>query len=268
VIRVRARRGRTFTDSDAVSGVPVVLVNEDFVEKFWPNESAVGKRIRLVKDRAAQPWLTVIGVLPNIRQNPRRPLENDPLIYLPYQQEPQREMFLVAQTQVPAQTLATPLRREVQKIDSNLALYDIGTVDSHLAKTRLETSILGGMFSVFAGLALVLAAIGLYAVISHGVSQRTQEIGIRMALGGTQRDILRLVYMQGLRPLVIGMMLGLPAALGVTHILRTTLIGVSPGDPLTLLAVVLVLTAAGVAGCAVPARRAVRVDAIVALRYE
>ena len=167
VMRVKALRGRAFKDSDGITGVPVVLVNDNFARKFWPKENAVGKRIRLVKARA-QPWLTVIGVLPNIRQNGRRPLDSDPLIYLPYRQEPQAEMFIVASTQVPAQTLAAAFRREVQKIDTNLALYDIGTLEGHLAKVRLETSVVGGMFSVFGCLALVLAAIGLYAVISHG----------------------------------------------------------------------------------------------------
>jgi putative ABC transport system permease protein len=105
-------------------------------------------------------------------------------------------------------------------------------------------------------------------VIAHSSSQRTQEIGLRMAIGGTNRDILRLVYAQGMRPLALGMALGLPAALGVTHVLRMALIGVSPADPATFLAVVLVLLASGVLGCAVPARRAIRVDPIVALRYE
>jgi putative ABC transport system permease protein len=124
------------------------------------------------------------------------------------------------------------------------------------------------MFSVFAVVALVLASVGLYAVIAHSVSQRTQEIGVRMAIGGARRDILRLVYAQGMRPLALGMAIGLPAAFGLTHVLRTVLVGVSPGDPVTFAIVVLMLTAAGVLGCAIPAHRAIRVDPIVALRYE
>jgi ABC-type antimicrobial peptide transport system permease subunit len=144
----------------------------------------------------------------------------------------------------------------------------VRTLENRLAESRLEVKVLGGMFVIFAVIALVLAALGLYAVVAHSISQRTQEIGVRMAIGGTRRDILRLVYMQAMRPLVLGMLVGLPVAFGVTDVLRAVLIGVSPGDPVTFLTAVLVLVVAGVAGCAIPARRAVRVDPIVALRYE
>jgi putative ABC transport system permease protein len=156
----------------------------------------------------------------------------------------------------------------VQSIDKNLPIYDVCTLENYLAEKRLSVDVLRGMFSVFAVIALVLASIGVYAVTAHFTSQRTQEIGVRMAVGGTRRDILRLVYAQGMRPIVVGMVIGLPAAFGIAHILRTVLIGVSPGDPATFLGVVLVLVFAGVLGCAIPARRAIRVDPIVALRYE
>ena len=267
-MRVKPRIGRVFSDSDGVNGVPVVLVNEAFAEKFWPRESALGKHIRLVKDRAAQPGLTVIGVLPDILQDFRGPLQHDPLIYLPYSEEPQREMFVVAKTRVPPATLTKAFRRTVQSIDSNLPVYDVRTLEDRLAQSRLAVNVIGGMFFVFAAIALVLAVVGLYAVMAHSINQRTQEIGVRMAMGGTRRDILRLVYGQAMRPLVFGIAMGLPAAFAVTHVLRMILVGVSPSDPLTFLAAVLVLVAAGIAGCALPARRAVRVDTIVALRYE
>jgi putative ABC transport system permease protein len=137
-----------------------------------------------------------------------------------------------------------------------------------LAQKRLSANLMGGVFSVFAAIALLLATVGLYAVIAHSIGQRTQEIGVRLAIGGTRGDILRLVYAQGMRPLLLGMAVGLPAAFGIAHLLRMVLIGVSPGDPVTFLAVVLVLAIAGALGCAIPARRAMRVDPIVALRYE
>ncbi len=267
VMQVKPRLGRTFTESDGIAGVPVVMVNETFARKFWPGENALGKHVRLVKD-GSQPWLTVIGIAPDILQNFRNPLKHDPLIYLPYAQEPQREMFIVSKTRVLPNAVARPLRRAVHDIDPNLAVYDVRTLENRLETDRLSATLLGGMFSVFAAVALVLAAVGLYAVISHSISQRIQEIGVRMAIGGTRRDILRLVYSQGMRPLALGMALGLPAAIAVSHVLRMALIGVSPGDPITLFAAVLVLLLAGVAGCAIPARRAVRVDPIVALRYE
>ena len=265
VMQVKPRQGRTFTESDGVAGPPLVMVNESFARKFWPGESALGKHLRSVKD-PPQPWLTVIGVTPDILQNFRRPLEHDPLIYLPYAQEPQREVFIVLKTRVPPN--AATLRRAVQNIDPNLAVYDVRTLENRLEQDRLSVTLFGGMFSVFAAVALVLAATGLYAVISHAIGQRKQEIGVRMAIGGTPRDILRLVYSQGMRPLALGPLIGLPAAFGVAHILQMVLVGVSPGDPVTLLAAVLVLLLAGIAGCAIPARRAMHVDPIVALRYE
>jgi putative ABC transport system permease protein len=268
VMRVRPRLGRTFVESDGIAGAPVVLVNESFAGKYWPNEDALGKHLRLVKNQASQPWLTVVGVVPDILQNARRPLDHDPLIYLPYAAEPMREMYIVARTRVAPSALAESFRRAVQSMDENLPVYDVRTLESRLAESRLPVDVLGGMFTIFAAIALLLAAVGLYAVVAHSISQRTQEIGVRMAIGGTRRDILQLVYAQGMRPLLVGMAFGLPAAFGISHVLRTQLVGVSSADPVTFAAVSLVLVLAGVLGCAIPARRAMRVDPIVALRYE
>jgi putative ABC transport system permease protein len=267
VMRVQPRRGRAFTDSDGV-GVPSVIVNESFAARFWPQENALGKNLRLVKERSAQRWLTVICVVPDILQNFRQPLQHDPLIYLPYGEELPREMSIVSRTHVAPDTLAEAFRRAVQSLDENMPVYDVRTLESHLAQNRLSVSLLSAMFSIFAAIALVLASVGLYAVIAHSVSRRTQEIGVRMAMGGTRGDILRLVFAQGMRPLAGGVAIGLPVAFGVTHVLRTALVGVSPSDPITFLVVVLVLALAGVLGCAIPARRALRVDPVVALRHE
>jgi putative ABC transport system permease protein len=268
VMRVKATRGRIFRESDGVVGLPVALVNESFAAKYWADENPLGKRLRLMKDHVAQPWLTVVGLLPDILQDGRRPLDHEPLIYLPYAEEPQQEIFIVAKTHVTPNTLVEAFRRAVKNIDPNLPVYDVRTLESRLEQNRLSVRVFGGMLSVFAAIALVLASIGLYAVITHSISQRTQEIGVRMAVGGTRGDILRLVYAQGMRPLVFGMALGLPAAFGVTHLLRMALIGVSPGDPLTFLTAMLVLIITGILGCAIPARRAIQIDPIVALRYE
>ena len=268
VMQVSPRRGRLLTESDRASGIPVVAVNETFAEKFWPGEDALGKRLRLADGGPEQPWLTVIGVVPDILQNFRHPLDHDPLVYLAYNQLPRREMFLVSKTRVPPGTLADDFRRAVQGIDANLAVYDVRTLENRLAQTRLTSRLVGSMFAVFAAVALLLAATGLYAVMAHAIRQRTQEIGVRMALGGSRRDILRLVYAEGLRPVAMGMMLGLPMALAVTRVLRSTLMGVSAGDPVTFTLAVLALAAAAVLGCCFPARRALRVDPVVALRYE
>jgi predicted permease len=265
VVRATPKRGRIFNER---TGTLEIVVNESFAAQYWPGVEALGKQLRLVKDHAAQPWLTVVGVIPDILQNFRSPLQHDPLIYLPYAQESSRETFIVSRTSIPSSSLAEEFRRVVQGVDQNLAVYEVQTLETRISQNRLSVSLLGGTFAVFAAIALVLAALGLYAVMAHSISQRTQEIGVRMALGGSRRDILRLVYLQGMRPMLLGMGFGLPAAYGVTHVLRMVLIGVSPGDPITLVSAVLVLAAAGILGCAVPARRASTVDPIVALRYE
>lgn len=268
VMHVKPHRGRTFTAGDGTAGSSVVIVNESFARKFWPGEQAVGKRLRLVKNRIAQPWLAVVGVVPDILQNFQHPLEHDPLIYLPYSEEPQREVFIVSRTHVAPGTLAAAFRRTIQRIDGDLPVSDVRTLEDRLARNRLSAALLGGMFTVFAVIALLLAVVGLYAVIAHSVTRRTREIGIRMAVGGTRRDIVRLVYAQGMLPMLWGIAFGLPAAFGLTHALRMVLIGVSPGDPVVFLFAVLLLVTAGVIGCAIPARRAIRVDPNVALRYE
>jgi ABC-type antimicrobial peptide transport system permease subunit len=216
----------------------------------------------------AQKWVTVVGVAPDILQDFRHPLERVALIYLPHADVPLRVAYLMARTATPPTALAQAFRTEVQRMDEGLPVYEVRSLDSKIAENRLATSLFSAICTVFAAVALVLASIGLYSVAAHSVSQRMQEFGIRLAMGGTGSDILRLVYRQSLRPLAIGLGIGLPLAFGVTRLLRAVLAGVSPGDPLTFLAAAAVLVSAGVAGCAIPARRAVRVDPIVVLRCE
>ena len=174
----------------------------------------------------------------------------------------------MARTRVPPTALVKAFRQAVQSLDENLPVYDVHSLDDRIAQKRLDRGIFVALFTIFAGIALLLASVGLYAVVAHSVSQRTREIGLRMAVGGTARDIVRLVFAQGLRQVVIGLIIGLIAAFGVTRVLRAVLVGVSPSDPVTFLAVAVVLMLAGVLGCAIPARRAIRVDPVVALRCD
>jgi putative ABC transport system permease protein len=277
VMRVRPLFGRTFTEADGVSGYPVVIVNKSFGDTFWPNQDVLGKRLRIVtqpvgaKNGTApspQAWLTVVGEIPDIIQNDLGKGQRDPVIYLPYRQQPMRGMTVVARTRVPPGTLGDAFRREVKFLDADLPVFNLRTLDDFLAQRNWPWRVFGSMFAIFAAIALLLASVGLYAVIAHSVSQRTQEIGIRMALGATGARVLRLIFMQGMRQLIIGLVLGLLAAFGITRVLTTLLIGVSPTDPATFITVALVLCAAGVAGCMIPARRAIRVDPVIALRHE
>ncbi len=268
VMQVRARRGRVFTESDGIGGAPAVIVNETFAAKAWPGEDPIGKRLRLMRGATPQALLTVVGLVPDIKQNPNQPLESTPLIYLPYAMDPPRGMYLVARTTVPPLSLAEGFRREVQSLDRDLAVYDAATLEHRVNVNRLNAGALALLLTIFAGIALVMACVGLYAVVASSVSQRTREIGVRMAVGGTTRDIVRLVFAQGFRRLAIGLAIGLPLGAALTFVLRAALVGVAPGDPLSLAGAALALILAGLLGCAIPARRAVRVDPIIALRCD
>ena len=249
--------GRVFTDSET----DALVINGIFAAKYFPGQDPLGKRVQL-----AGVWRTITGVVPDIQQNIYP--ERIPLLYIPYAADHRREMFVVIRTAVPPATLAEAARREAQTIDSNLPLYDIITLEGRISSTRMNVGGLGVIFTIFAAIALVLGSVGLYAVSAHSVSQRTREIGVRMAMGGSSKNIFALVVAQGMWQIGIGLALGLPAAIGVMRVLRGALVGVSQFDPVTFVGVIATLGIAGMLGCAIPARRAVRVDPVVALRCE
>jgi predicted permease len=259
--------GREFRDTDGVSGVPVVIVNQRFAASFWPGEDPLGKRLRFFDGNTPQAWLTVVGVVSNIVQNDATRQEFDPLVYLPYRQEPAATMWVFARTRVSPGSLGTAFRREVQALDSDLPIYGPFALAQRL-EVFWNSRFYGALFLIFAAIALLLASIGLYTVIAHAVSQRTQEIGIRMAIGATARDIRKLVLMQGMVPLGIGLTIGLAASLAVNRVLKAELVQVSPADPITVVVASAVLVLSATLGCLIPARRAMRVDPVVALRHE
>jgi len=259
---IRLQRGQAFRKAEGV------VVNESFAAKFWPGQDPLGKRLRATGGRDGQPWMTVIGIVADVQQNRLSPLERTPLFYLPYDAEPQRTVYVLARTAVPPGNLVEAFRRAVQSLDQNLPAQDVMSLENHIAQQRLNAAVFGKLFAFFAAIALVLAWVGLYAVVAHAVSQRTQEIGIRVALGGTRRDIFTLVVKQGMRQVLGGFAAGLPLALLVTRGLSRGLVGVSSSDPATYAGVAVVLGFAGLLGCAIPARRAIRVDPLAALRHE
>jgi putative ABC transport system permease protein len=256
--------GRAFTAGDGAA----VVVNQDFAGRFWPHENPLGKQLRIFVEGAPHPWLTVVGVAPDIGQSNADFLRRDPMLYLPHQQEARPAMFAAARTRVPPGTLSETLLRTVQSMDPDLPVSDVITLDDFMGLQYRLVWVIGGMFLIFAAIAVLLASVGLYAVISHSVSQRTREIGVRMAMGATRAGVMRLIVTQGMRQLSIGLVVGLAAAFFLTRALSILLIGVSPTDPATFAAVSAVLILAGLLGCAVPARRAVRVDPAVTLRHE
>ena len=264
------RAGRDFNDFDRGSGVPVAIVNQQFASTYWPGEDPLGKRLRMFQGVTPGAWLTVVGVVSNVVQNSDW-RTHDPLVYRPYDQQPEREMWVIVRARVPGGTLAASFRREMQAIDADLPVW-LGpfTLDKRLAGMG-NYWVVGSnaaLLSAFAAIALVLASIGLYGIVAYSVRRRTQEIGLRIAIGASGLDILTLVFRQGMLPLGIGLAIGLVASFAVTPVLETQLVRVSPVDPLTLLATSAILILSAMLGWLLPACRAMRVDPVVALRND
>ena len=261
--------GREFNDADRPSGVRVAIVNQMFASQHWPGKNPLGKRLRLFRGGAPDAWLTVVGVAPNIAQNTAVRREFEPVVYVPYRQKPASWMWMLARTRVPPAGLVSAVRREIQALDLELPIAPAPLTEKFGPAYKYEyRGLTAGLFLVFAAIALLLASGGLYAVVAHSVSRRTQEIGIRLAIGATARDIRGLVFTQGMFPLVIGLAIGLVLSLAVNRLLQAQLVEVSPADPLTYVVATGVLLASAALGCLIPARRAMRVDPVVALRHD
>ncbi len=264
VMQVGLRLGRSFSERASAPGE--AIVNESFAARSWPGENALGKHLRMFHGTQAQPWLTVIGVVPDIPQDYTHPLDRDALVYLNYVDQPQRTIYVAARTGVSPPALRESFRRAVRELDENLPAEDVEPLEDHIARNRLNVTSFGLLFTIFAAIAIGVASVGLYGVVAQAVSRRTREIGIRMAIGARRIDIFRLVMIQGMGQVAIGVAAGLPPAFAVSRVLRGVLVGISPNDPFTFAAVILVLALAGLLGCAIPARRAVRVEPQGALR--
>ena len=260
--------GREFSDTDGTS-TPVAIVNRRLASRSWPGETPIGKRVRLFDKDRAQPWMTIVGIAPDIVQNDQTRQTADPLIYLPFRQAPKRSMWVVARTRVPPESAANTFRREVQAVDADLPIW-LGPLPltERLAGVYWARALYGALFLTFASVALLLASIGLYAVVSQAVGRRTQEIGIRVAVGASRRDILSLVFRQGMGSAAAGLTVGLLASLAANRILQSMLVRVSSSDPVTFIASAATLILAATLGCAIPAARALRLDPVVALRHE
>jgi len=268
-------RGRTLGPEDRLETQPVAIVSQSFARKFWPSQDAIGKRIRWgVRD----PWEVIVGVVGDVNQGPfSSPLA--PHVYRPYSQLPAsglendpfgdwHAMNLALRTQADPASLTSVVLAQVHSLDPDLAVANVRTMTQ-----VISSSVAGPQFNMilvgaFAGLALFLAGIGVYGVLAYAVARRTHEIGIRMALGARRADVLRLVIRQGLTLASIGVMIGAVVALALTRFLASLLYGVKPTDPLTFVIVSMALTVTAVLACYIPARRATKVDPMVALRHE
>jgi ABC-type antimicrobial peptide transport system permease subunit len=240
---------------------------------YFPGDNPIGRRIKLTEEFPTGPqtdWLTVVGVAPNIRQGDVTKVEVEPVAYVPHLESPGmgRGATLLVRTRGDAVKATAALRDEMRAIDADMPLFNIRTLDEFLGQIRWVYRIFGAMFSAFALIALVLSAVGLYAVTAYSVTQRTQEIGVRMALGANPRSIRWLILRRALTQLAIGLALGVAGALGVGRLLRAMLVQIATADPATLTTIVAMLLMVAVAACVWPTRRATRLDPVTALRYE
>ncbi len=262
-------RGREFTEADNAKAPLVTVVSQAFARRYFPNQDPVGKRIQPdASPTGTPPWRQIVGVVGDVKD---RGLAGtaEPVYYVPYDQLPlSSTLTLIARAKGNPQGLVSLVRSEMASVAPNMPLYNIETMEQYLASSSAQARFNTVLLGIFAGLALLLAAVGLYGVVSYSVSQRTQEIGIRMALGAEKRDVLRMVVGQGLKLALIGVAMGIFGALALTRLLTSMLYGVKPTDPLTFIAVSLVLIAVALLACYIPARRAAKVDPMVALRYE
>jgi putative ABC transport system permease protein len=272
----RVLRGRDFTEADTLESPGVVLINETLARRYFPNEDPVGQRFKM---GSGQPrlnatnvwglpeWSTIIGVVSDVKSLHPHP-EAMPEVYVPYWQWPMQGPTILVRTTGDPAMLAEAIRRETKTVMPNLPPPLISTMDELLAETVAQPRLQTGLLSLFAGIALLLAALGLYGVLAYLVTQRTREIGVRMALGAQKRNVLSLVIGQGMKLALAGVALGLLVALALTRVLRSLLYDVKPTDPLTFVAVSLLLILIALIACWLPARRAARVHPMEALRYE
>jgi len=258
-------RGRLFSDADNENAPQVAVVNQAFARAWWPGADAVGKRLKV--GRRGKDWITVIGVIADARTES---LANPgvPQIYMSLYQSTLKELAIFLRGHLDASAIPEQVRAMVQSVNPELPVYGAQTLDDAVSASLAERRFSMEMIACFAATALLLAALGIYGVISYIVSERSHEIGIRLALGARRDRILGMVLRQGLALALAGAALGVGGALIVSHLMAGLLYGVTPDDPVTFIGVTLALTAVALAACCIPARRAMRVDPLVALRYE
>lgn len=264
-MKIPIREGRVFTDQDREGVDPVVVIDENLAHQYWPNQDPVGKRLRR---GMRSKWATIIGVVGHVDRNALVGDSGKGVCFYPMYQVPIAQGYLIARTPGDPVSLATPLRQAVRAIDPNQPVYELTPMDqlvgASLGPRRFAVTLLG----FFAAMALSMAALGLYGVVTYSVTQRTQEFGIRMALGAQSGQVLALVIKQGMKLVGVGVLVGLVIALALARLLASQLFGVRAFDPVTFAFMALTLLVIAVLACYIPARRATKVDPMVALRYE
>jgi predicted permease len=265
---IQLLQGRLFGEQDRTDSPPVLVASEAMARRFWPGENPVGKRIKMGSYNSNAPWMEVVGVVKDVRQF-ELGAEPKPQMYLHFEQPAFfRPSNLVVRTEAEPLGLAATVRKTVWEIDKDQPVSNISTMEDVLSESisRQRFSML--LLGIFAAVAMLLAAVGIYGVMSYSVAQRTHEIGIRMALGAQRSDVLKLAVGQGLKLVLIGVAIGLAAAFALTRVMSSLLFGISATDPATLAAISVILVSVALLASYIPARRATKVDPLIALRYE
>jgi putative ABC transport system permease protein len=279
VIGAAIARGRPLTDADGRPGAANVVISQAMANQFFPGEDPIGRRITFVPrvlpggvvsedDAMARTWRTVVGVSAPFLQGSSDEAFRSPVVYLPLRESAPRSSSVIVRSTLPLGAVMTAVRSAVQSIDVDQPVFTIEPIAAILANERSIYKIFSTLFGVLAGIGLVLSAVGVYGVIAYAVTQRTQEIGVRMAVGASSWDVSWLFLRKGLIQLAVGLAIGLPAAIALGAVAQFRLVDIEPSDPVTMITITVVLTAVALIACVVPARRAARVDPMNALRSE
>lgn len=261
-LKIQLLKGRVFTDSDGPDSPPVIIINEAMARRYWPKENPIGRRVYFNWNRSRPEIAGVIGDIKRAALD----AEPKPEMYFPFAQFPSNDMMLAVRTDGDPLSFVAAVRGAVQAIDKDQPVALIHTMEELVSESASQRRFNTLLLAVFAGVALTLAAVGIYGVMSYSVEQRAHEIGLRMALGAQTSDVLRLFLGQGMKLIVLGVVIGLAAASAITHLISSLLFGVSATDPVTYVGIALLLAAVAFLACYIPARRAARVDPVVTLR--
>jgi putative ABC transport system permease protein len=267
LMNIGLRDGRELNESDADTTIPVADISRLLATRYFPGENPIGKKIKIGKTNSDGAWMTIVGIVDDIHYTWINKQEL-PTIYRSYRQAPPFYGSLILRTEGNPLTFVPVVRSEVAAVDPNLPLFDVLPLDRVITNSIVGIAYVAAMMAVLGLIALVLASVGIYGVMSYSVGERTHEIGVRMAMGATSKDVQRLILRTGLSLTIIGMAIGLPLALGLAYLLSSLLFGVKAADPFAFLGLPLLLAGVATVACYLPARRAVRLDPLAALRYE
>ena len=266
-------RGRGFEEADGLAGFETAIINERLAAQFFAGEDPIGRRVRFTirnrpPDAPPEVWRTVVGISAPIGHGSPQDGYANAVVYIPYRQDAPAATSLLIRSALAPSSVMDAVRREVQAIDPDQPVLTVRTIEQRMAEDRWPYRIFGALFAILAVIGLTMSAVGLYGVMSYSVTQRTQEIGVRMAVGADRRQVLWLILKRGLAQLAVGLPIGLAGAFALSIVLERIIVGLAPGDPLTLAVITIVLTAVAVLACLLPARQATRVDPVVALRAD